>query len=59
MVKILISDVQSYLDNMRGEYNILKDKNEFYIETLKLMMKKLDIAVEKVEFIVGSDYQFK
>jgi len=58
LVKILIADMHAYLEkNIPHQY--LGMKSTEYIFNIKKILKKLDVDMTKIEFVVGANFQLK
>lgn len=56
-VTILFADLHAYLDNMKAPWDLLKLRAKYYESVIKAMLKSLGVALEKLKFIHGTDYQ--
>lgn len=57
-VTILLADLHAHLDNKKAPWDLLNLRVEFYEEIIKSMLKSIDVPVEKLKFVKGSDFQF-
>lgn len=56
-VTILFADLHAYLDNMKSNWETLEHKTKYYEFLIKEMLKSIDVPLEKLKFIKGTDYQ--
>lgn len=56
-VTILFADLHGYLDNMKAPWELLQLRTKYYECIIKGMLKSLEIPIEKLKFVIGSDYQ--
>lgn len=57
-VKILIADLHAILDSLKSDPSIIKFRNIYYIEMIKLLLEILGITDNNnIEFVLGSSYQ--
>lgn len=57
-VTILLADIHAVLDNLKSTNDIVKLRTEYYKKTITLLLKALNVSVEKLKFVVGSDFQY-
>jgi tyrosyl-tRNA synthetase len=55
---ILIADIHASLDNLKTSWDKVKLRTQYYILMIKTVFKVLNIDLDKVKFVVGSDYQY-
>jgi len=58
-VKILLADMHAFLDNMKSTLELVGKRVEFYKHELRELYQAIGIDVAKIEFVKGSDYEFK
>lgn len=58
-VKILIADLHAYLDNMKAPLEMVKFRGKYYEKVVKTILKSINVPIEKLTFVTGSDYQLK
>ncbi|CAD5118669.1 DgyrCDS7354 [Dimorphilus gyrociliatus] len=58
-VTILFADLHAYLDNMKAPWELLKLRTEYYENIIKSMLKSINVPLEKLKFVRGTDYQLK
>ena len=58
-VKILFADMHAYLDNMKSTWELLEHRTNYYQFLIKEMLKSIDVPLEKLEFVKGTDFQLK
>ncbi|KAL7676745.1 hypothetical protein ACOME3_002994 [Neoechinorhynchus agilis] len=56
-VKILLADLHGYLDNMKAPWKLLYLRTRYYEYIIKAMLKSIDVPIEKLKFIMGTEYQ--
>jgi tyrosyl-tRNA synthetase len=56
-VTILFADIHAYLDNQKAPWNLLRHRREYYEFVIKEMLKSIDVPLDKLKFVVGSEYQ--
>jgi len=56
-VTILFADLHAYLDNMKAPWELLEKRVVYYQEIIKAMLEALDVPLEKLKFVKGTDYQ--
>jgi len=57
-VSVLFADLHGFLDSNTSTWNKSQYKIKYYIKIIKLLLSELDAPTEKLNFIVGSEYQF-
>ncbi|CAB3377840.1 Hypothetical predicted protein [Cloeon dipterum] len=56
-VTILFADLHAYLDNMKAPWELLARRTDYYEIVIKEMLKSIDVPLDKLEFVRGTDYQ--
>nr|CAD7596742.1 unnamed protein product [Timema genevievae] len=56
-VTILFADLHAYLDNMKAPWELLKLRARYYEVIIKTIMLSLGISIDRLKFVLGSDYQ--
>lgn len=56
-VTILFADLHAYLDNMKAPWDLLELRTQYYEAVIKSMLKSIDVPLDKLKFIKGTDYQ--
>lgn len=56
-VTVLFADLHGYLDNMKAPWELLQLRAKYYEAVIKAMLKSLDVPLEKLKFVTGTDYQ--
>jgi tyrosyl-tRNA synthetase len=56
-VTILFADLHAYLDAMKTSWDLLELRTEYYERLIKQILIELDVDLDKIKFIKGSDYQ--
>ncbi|KAM9892726.1 hypothetical protein OXX69_011927, partial [Metschnikowia pulcherrima] len=58
-VKVLIADLHAYLDNMKAPLEVVRHRAKYYEYVVKTILKSINVPIDKLKFVVGSDYQLK
>ncbi|XP_076160738.1 tyrosyl-tRNA synthetase isoform X1 [Ptiloglossa arizonensis] len=56
-VTILFADLHAYLDNMKAPWELLELRSQYYEAIIKAMLKSIDVPLDKLKFVKGTDYQ--
>lgn len=56
-VTILFADLHAYLDNMKAPWELLELRTQYYEAVIKAMLKSIDVPLDNLKFIKGTDYQ--
>lgn len=56
-VTILFADLHAYLDNMKAPWELLQLRTQYYEAVIKAMLKSIDVPLDKLKFVKGTDYQ--
>lgn len=56
-VIILFADLHAYLDNMKAPWELLELRTQYYEAVIKAMLKSIDVPLDKLKFVKGTDYQ--
>lgn len=56
-VTVLFADLHGYLDNMKAPWELLQLRAKYYEAVIKAMLKSLDVPLEKLKFVTGTDFQ--
>jgi len=56
-VTILFADLHAYLDNMKAPWALLELRTRYYEAVIKAMLKSINVPLDKLRFIKGTDYQ--
>ena len=58
-VTILIADLHAYLDSMKlaPTWDLVNARSEYYIRVLTAVLKTLQVDLNKIKFVKGTDYQ--
>ncbi len=56
-VTILFADIHAYLDNMKSSLEELENKTKYYEFIIKEMLKLINVPIDKLKFVKGSDFQ--
>ena len=58
-VTILFANIHAYLDNMKSSWELLEHRTKYYEFIIKEMLKLVDVPLEKLNFIKGTDFQLQ
>lgn len=58
-VTILFADLHAYLDNQKAPWELLQKRSEYYEHVIKAMLGAINVPVDKLQFVRGTDYQLK
>lgn len=58
-VTVLIADLHAYLDNMKAPLEIVQHRAKYYELVVKTILESINVPIEKLKFVVGSEYQLK
>lgn len=53
----MFADLHAYLDNMKAPWELLALRTQYYEHAIKGMLTALNVPLEKLKFIRGTDYQ--
>ncbi len=56
-VTILFADLHAYLDNMKTTWKDLEHRTKYYEFLIKEMLKTVNVPLEKLKFVRGTDFQ--
>ncbi|XP_033210758.1 tyrosine--tRNA ligase, cytoplasmic [Belonocnema kinseyi] len=56
-VTILFADLHAYLDNMKAPWDLLQLRTQYYEAVIKSMLKSIDVPLDNLKFVKGTDYQ--
>jgi len=56
-VTVLFADLHGFLDNLKSPWNLIKLRSKYYEEIIKAMLISIDVPIEKLRFVLGTDYQ--
>lgn len=56
-VTILFADLHAYLDNMKAPWELLELRTQYYEAVIKSMLKSIDVPLDKLKFVKGTEYQ--
>jgi len=56
-VTILFADLHAYLDNLKAPWELLEYRVKYYQEIIKSMLESIDVPLEKLKFVKGTEYQ--
>jgi tyrosyl-tRNA synthetase len=56
-VTILFADLHAYLDNMKAPWELLSLRVQYYQHIITEMLKSINVPIEKLKFVRGTDYQ--
>ncbi len=58
-VIILFANLHAYLDNMKSTWELLKYRTDYYEFIIKEMLKLVNVPLDKLNFVVGKEFQTK
>jgi len=56
-VTILFADLHAYLDSMKAPWELLRHRTQYYEHIIKAMLETLNVPLDKLRFIRGTDFQ--
>ncbi|CAG8682832.1 13851_t:CDS:2 [Acaulospora morrowiae] len=56
-VTVLLADIHAFLDNMKAPLELVKFRTKYYEELIKAAFVSIGVPIDKLKFVVGSDYQ--
>lgn len=56
-VTILFANLHAYLDNMKTSWELLEKRTKYYELIIKEMLKLVDVPLDKLQFVKGTDFQ--
>lgn len=56
-VTILFADLHGYLDNQKAPWELLSLRTQYYENVIKQMLLSIDVPLDKLKFVRGTDYQ--
>jgi tyrosyl-tRNA synthetase len=56
-VTILFADLHAYLDAMKTSWDLLELRTKYYEKLIKQILLELNVNLEMIRFVKGSDYQ--
>lgn len=56
-VTILFADLHAYLDAMKTTWDLLDLRTQYYEKVIKEILIELDVDLNKIKFVKGTDYQ--
>lgn len=56
-VTILFADLHAFLDNMKAPFELLNLRTQYYQELIKAMLESINVSLDRLKFIKGTDYQ--
>ena len=56
-VIILIADMHAILDNLKSTPKLVESRTQYYMEMITQILINLKIPIDKLRFVVGSDFQ--
>lgn len=56
-VTILFADLHAYLDNMKAPWDLLHHRTDYYERVIQAMLRAINVPLDKLTFIRGTDYQ--
>ncbi|KAF2687888.1 Nucleotidylyl transferase [Lentithecium fluviatile CBS 122367] len=58
-VKILLADIHGFLDNLKAPIELVKFRAEYYRFVITALLKAVNVPINKLEFVLGSDFELK
>ena len=58
-VKILLADIHGFLDNLKAPIELVKFRAEYYRFVITALLQAVNVPIDKLEFVLGSDYELK
>eukprot|EP00013_Stygamoeba_regulata_P004802 CAMPEP_0177632126 /NCGR_PEP_ID=MMETSP0447-20121125/2121_1 /TAXON_ID=0 /ORGANISM="Stygamoeba regulata, Strain BSH-02190019" /LENGTH=552 /DNA_ID=CAMNT_0019133665 /DNA_START=10 /DNA_END=1668 /DNA_ORIENTATION=+ len=56
-VTVLFADLHAYLDNMKAPWELLQLRVKYYEEAIKAMLESINVPLDKLKFVQGTDFQ--
>ncbi|CAG8514229.1 5837_t:CDS:2 [Acaulospora colombiana] len=56
-VTVLLADIHAFLDNMKAPLELVKFRTKYYEQLIKAAFISIGVPIDKLKFVVGSDYQ--
>lgn len=56
-VTILFADLHGYLDNQKAPWDLLALRTQYYENVIKQMLLSINVPLDKLKFVRGTDYQ--
>ncbi|PGH06914.1 tyrosine-tRNA ligase [Helicocarpus griseus UAMH5409] len=56
-VKILLADIHGFLDNLKAPIALVNHRAKYYRYVITALLEAIHVPTEKLEFVLGSDYQ--
>ncbi|EAW21220.1 uncharacterized protein NFIA_063820 [Aspergillus fischeri NRRL 181] len=54
---VLLTDINSFLDNLKTPIELVEGRAEFYRYTITAILRAVGVSTEKLKFVLGSSYQ--
>lgn len=54
---MLFADLHGFLDNMKAPWELLGHRTVYYENIIKQMLLSINVPLEKLKFVRGTDYQ--
>ncbi|KAG7882439.1 hypothetical protein KL905_000068 [Ogataea polymorpha] len=58
-VTVLLADLHAFLDNMKAPLEVVSYRAKYYEYVVKSILKSINVPIEKLKFVTGSEYQLK
>ncbi|KAG7803228.1 hypothetical protein KL944_001181 [Ogataea haglerorum] len=58
-VTVLLADLHAFLDNMKAPLEVVGYRAKYYECVVKSILKSINVPIEKLRFVTGSEYQLK
>lgn len=56
-VTILFANLHAFLDNLKTPWNLIELRAKYYEEVIKAMLISINVPIEKLRFVLGTEYQ--
>lgn len=53
----MFADLHAYLDNMKAPWSLLEQRTKYYEAVIKSMLESINVPLDKLKFVKGTDYQ--
>jgi tyrosyl-tRNA synthetase len=58
-LRVVDPQLHGFLDANKSTMELLEHRTKYYSRLLKAVFKSIGVPIEKLEFVVGTDYQLK
>lgn len=56
---VLIADLHAFLDNLKSSLDKISLRSQYYIKMTKALLNRMGVDLNKVKFVIGSEFQLK